>query len=96
MPPTPHRWLCLGPSTVVHHREGLRGVCTVARPGQTFFHARVGPVWIPQKGHRDTLRRTCVFASSVICGSHSAFRCVRGAKRRRTIFHAWVVPMRSP
>jgi hypothetical protein len=30
------------------------------------------------------------FASGRIHTSRSAFRCVRGAKRRYTIFHAWV------
>jgi hypothetical protein len=44
----------------------------------TIFHARVGPVRFPQKAHRVRLRQTCVFASVVICGSRSAFRCVRG------------------
>jgi hypothetical protein len=36
------------------------------------------------------LRRTCVFASCVICGSRSAFRCIWGVKYRCTIFHARV------
>jgi hypothetical protein len=30
------------------------------------------------------------------CGSRSAFMCVRGTKRRRTIFHARVSPTRFP
>jgi hypothetical protein len=30
------------------------------RHRRTIFHAQVGPVWIPQKGHRDKLRRTCI------------------------------------
>jgi hypothetical protein len=42
------------------------------------------------KARRDTLHRTCVFATDEICGSGSAFRHVRGAKHRRTIFHARV------
>jgi hypothetical protein len=46
--------------------------------------------------HRDTLCRTCVFVSSGICGSRSALRYIRGTKRRRTIFHSWVRPMRFP
>jgi hypothetical protein len=36
------------------------------------------------------------FAFGGICGSHIAFRCVRGAKRRCTIFHAQVGPIRIP
>jgi hypothetical protein len=48
------------------------------------------------KDHRDTLRRTCVFASNAICRSHSAFCSVRGAKFWRTIFHARVGLLRTP
>jgi hypothetical protein len=47
-----------------------------------------------QKARWDTLRRTCVFASSGFRRSHSAFRCVRGPKHRHTIFSAWVGPVR--
>jgi hypothetical protein len=36
------------------------------------------------------LRQTYVFASSVICGSRSAFWYILGVKRRRTIFYARV------
>jgi hypothetical protein len=39
------------------------------------------------------LLRACVFASGVICGSRSAFRCIQGVKHRRTIFHARVFPV---
>jgi hypothetical protein len=34
------------------------------------------------------------FVSGGICGSRSAFRCVRGVKRQPTIFHARVGPVR--
>jgi hypothetical protein len=61
----------------------------------------VGPVWISQNVRGDMLcrgmlHRTCVFASGGICGSCSAFMCVRGMKRRCTIFHARVRPLRIP
>jgi hypothetical protein len=36
------------------------------------------------------------FPSGGICGSCSAFPCVRGAKHRRTIFHAPVGSLRFP
>jgi hypothetical protein len=55
-----------------------------------FFHARVGLVRFAQNAHWNTLCRKCVFTSSGIRGSRSAFRCVRGAKRYHTIFHARV------
>jgi hypothetical protein len=56
----------------------------------TIFLAKVGPVRILQKPCRGRLRRTCVFAFDGICGSHSAFYYIRGAKRRHTIFnHGW-------
>jgi hypothetical protein len=48
------------------------------------FPARVGPVWFPQKVSRDTLHRTCVFISGAMCGSRSAFRCVRAVKSRHS------------
>jgi hypothetical protein len=38
-----------------------------------YFHDRVGPARIPQKARGDTSHRTCVLASDVIDGSHSAF-----------------------
>jgi hypothetical protein len=50
----------------------------------------------PQKVRKDTLRRTCAFPSIVICGSRSAFWCVRYMKCRRTIFHARVGLVRFP
>jgi hypothetical protein len=46
-----------------------------------------------KKAHQDTLRRTCVLASGVFRGSRSAFRCIRGAKPSRSIFHARVGPI---
>jgi hypothetical protein len=39
------------------------------------------------------LRQTCVSASGGICGAHSAFRCIRAVKCRRTIFLGGVRPV---
>jgi hypothetical protein len=64
---------------------GLRNVDAL------FFHFWVGLIRIPQKAHWDTLHQTSVFVSYGICRSRSAFRCIRGAKPRLTIFHAQVV-----
>jgi hypothetical protein len=61
-----------------------------------YFHARVGLIQVQQKSHRDTSCRTYIFASSGICGPHSAFRCVRGVKHRPTIFYARVGPVWVP
>jgi hypothetical protein len=73
---------------VVHSgASGARNVDTL------FFHACVGPVRIPRKTQWDTLRGTCVFGFGWIYGTHSAFRCVRGAKPRCTISHARVRPV---
>jgi hypothetical protein len=47
-----------------------------------------------EKEYRDTLCRTFVFASSGICGSCSAIRCIQAGKPRRTLFHAHVGPVR--
>jgi hypothetical protein len=62
----------------------------------TIFYDRVGPVRFPQKACWDTFRRTCVFASGGICGSHNVVRSARGAKCGRTIFQARVGPIRIP
>jgi hypothetical protein len=58
------------------------GLCSALRcvwgvkQRRTIFLARVAPVRIPQKMHRDTLCQTCVFLSGGICGSRSAFWCL--------------------
>jgi hypothetical protein len=59
-----------------------------------YFPCSGGPGEVSTKSAQDTLCRTCVFASCGICGSCSAFRCVLGVKRLRTIFQARVGPVR--
>jgi hypothetical protein len=61
---------------IYRSRRALRCV-RGAKPRRTIFHARVVPIRIPQKARRDTLRRTCVFASDRICRSRSALWNVR-------------------
>jgi hypothetical protein len=70
------------------------------RPGREtlthYFSCSAGSGAVSIKSTRDTLCRTCVFASDGICGSRSAFRCVRAMKYRHTIFHARVCSVRFP
>jgi hypothetical protein len=77
-----------------------RWECISVGPGTkcrcTIFYAQVGPVRMSQKTRRDTIHRTCVFASGVICGSRSTFRCVRATKCRHTTFYARVGLVRIP
>jgi hypothetical protein len=47
-----------------------------------------------KKGVETNYVELLFFASSWICGSRSPFRCIRGMKHRRTIFHAQVGPLR--
>jgi hypothetical protein len=53
---------------------------------RTIFHTRVVPVQIPQKAQCHTLCQTCVFTSGGICGSRTAFRCIRGVKYQCLFF----------
>jgi hypothetical protein len=59
-----------------------------------YFSSSAGTSTDSTKIVLDTLHRAFVFASGGICMSRSAFRCVRGVKCRRTIFHARVGPVR--
>jgi hypothetical protein len=74
---------------VVH--SGAFGVQNV---NTLFFMLRWDWYGFYKKADRDMICRTCVFASGGICGSHSAFPCVRAMKCRHTMFHIWVGPVR--
>jgi hypothetical protein len=69
---------------ILQHRAGL----------STSFSFSGAPNAVSIKTMLGPLRRTCVFASSGICGSHSAFWCIRGMKHWRTIFLAHVGSVR--
>jgi hypothetical protein len=69
---------------VVH--SGAFGVRNV----DALFFMLGGPGAVSIIMRREMLRRTCVFSSGGICGSRTAFLCVRGMKRRCAIFHARV------
>jgi hypothetical protein len=49
---------------------------------------------VSEKASRDTLRQTCLFASSTVYGLHSVFGCVRGMKHRHNNFYALMGPVR--
>jgi hypothetical protein len=85
----------LASGAICGSRSALWGIRGTKRR-RTIFHARVGPVRMPQNAYRDTLRQTYVFASDVICGSRSALGCIQGAKHHRNIFDARVGPVRVP
>jgi hypothetical protein len=70
-------------------------VCSGCETLTHYFSCSDGTGTYSTKTRWDMLRQTCVFASCGICGSRSAFWCVRGAKRRRPIFHARVAPVRT-
>jgi hypothetical protein len=58
-----------------------------------YFSCSGGPGAISIKSVQDTLRRTCVFAFGMICGSRSVFQCVCAMKHRHTILHTRVGPI---
>jgi hypothetical protein len=61
-----------------------------------YFLCSGGPNAVSIKARLYTLRQNCVFTSGGISGSRSAIRCVRGVKRRHTIFHVYVGLVRIP
>jgi hypothetical protein len=61
-----------------------------------YFLCSGGTCTDSMKKQWDTLCQTFDFASNGICGSRSAFQCVRGAKCHHTIFHAWDEPVWIP
>jgi hypothetical protein len=71
-------------------------VCPRCKTSMQYFTFPCGLVRVQQEVCRDMLRRACVFATGVICGSHSALCCVWGAKHRCTIFNARVGLVQIP
>jgi hypothetical protein len=97
------KWVLQGVlhSTLLFASSGICISCSLfcciwgAKRRCTIFHAWVGPVWIQQNVHWDTLRRTLVFYP-VGSESRSAFWSIRDTKCRHTIFHARVGSVRIP
>jgi hypothetical protein len=71
-------------------------VCPGREMSVYYFSCSGGPgaVFIKSVSGHITLD-TC-FLSIGICGSRSAFQCIRGTKRRCTIFYAQVGPVTIP
>jgi hypothetical protein len=69
-------------------------VCPGSETSTHYFSYLGEPAAYPKKASWDTLRQTCLFASSTVYGLHSVFGCVRGMKHRHNNFYALMGPVR--